>query len=621
MSSEVYARVVFESPIPALNREFEYSVPDELIDVVQVGQRVRVPFARAVKEGFIVGLLGEKEFAGELSAISEIVSPVGVLTPHIYELLKLISRRQACAVGELLTFAIPNRSVRIEKNFSFSSNLKELRTSKGLRVAETLRPVANAETGTPQFIDRIFSLAMTFLEEGRSVVIAMPDHRDCLRMAEQFASKIDQLQLNYLGANPIGSERYHSFLRQLDGEPQIVIGTRNVIYSPLPADSALIVWDDGDQSHQDQQAPYLTTREIALLRQSLADCPLHFLSHSRSTEIQRLCEIGYLDDVAPPNWWPKVAVSLGRGLDGMAFKAIREGLQSGPVLVQVATPGVARSLYCQTCGQRSTCSTCYGPLWSNSKGQIVCRWCGRFNLNHQCRDCGDSKLRQGSAGSTRWVKQLGLSFPGVPIREFTGESANCVLENKPSIAVCTPGVEQVAVGGYSTVVLLDCASQLSIDSLRAPEDALRSWLNALGFLRPGGTSVAVGISSEVSAALTLGKVNSTVSEMLAEREQLGFPPAKRFMSAVGARGLLLSLATELESIEDVRILGIAEAITSSNEKDHRLLVSFSYAVGQRVADATRQFLGKLPGSQSRTSQKSGRTIRPISIKFDDPRVL
>ena len=621
MSSEIYARVVFESPIPALNREFEYAVPLELAPEIQVGQRVKVPFAGAVKQGFVVGLSDQKEFAGEINAITEIVSTVSVLKPHIYDLLQLISKRQACGVGEILLNAVPNRSVRVEKSFKFSESPRELLVTKGPRIVETLRPVANPESGVPLFLEKIGALALSYLGEGRSVIIAMPDHRDCTRMLGEISKYLEVSKVSYVGSNAIGSERYVSFLQQLENQTKVVIGTRSVIYSPLPADSALLIWDDGDQSHQDQQAPYLTTREIALLRQSISDCPLHFLSHSRSTEVQRLAKIGYLEEISPPNWWPKVAVSSGRGLDGMAFKAIREGLQTGPVLVQVAAPGTSRSLYCQSCSERSTCSTCFGPLWSNSKGQIVCRWCGRLNLDHHCRSCGEAKLRQGAAGSTRWVKQLGVSFPGVPIREFTGESEQSVITNKPSISVCTPGVEQLAIGGYSAVILLDCATQLSVDSLRAPEDALRSWLNALGFLRPNGLAVAVGVSDEVAPALTLGKVSNTVAELLAEREELGFPPARRFLSAVGARDLLTELSERLVGLADVRILGIAEAVSNTAQQDHRLLVSFGYSSGQSVADATKEFLGKLHGKQSRTSRSSGRNIRPITIKFDDPRVI
>jgi hypothetical protein len=136
-----------------------------------------------------------------------------------------------------------------------------------------------------------------------------------------------------------------------------------------------------------------------------------------------------------------------------------------------------------------------------------------------------------------------------------------------------------------------------------------------------GTAVAVGVTDEVSAALTLGRVTGIVSDILVEREQLGFPPARRFLSAIGSRDLLTSLAQELELVDDVRILGVAEAVTNSADRDHRLLVSFGYSSGQSVADATRDFLGKLQGSHSRTNRTSGRSIRPVTIKFDDPRVI
>ena len=56
MASEVYARVVFQSPLPALDREFEYVVPETLVAELAVGCRIKVPFAGQTKEGFVVAL-------------------------------------------------------------------------------------------------------------------------------------------------------------------------------------------------------------------------------------------------------------------------------------------------------------------------------------------------------------------------------------------------------------------------------------------------------------------------------------------------------------------------------------------------------------------------------------
>jgi primosomal protein N' (replication factor Y) len=410
-------------------------------------------------------------------------------------------------------------------------------------------------------------------------------------------------------------------MEQLQPVPKVVLGNRSAIYSPVAGSAAIIIWDDGDQSHQDQQSPYLTTREIALIRQSLFRGPLHILSHTRSTDLQRLVQVGYLAEAPIDSWRPKVSISEGRGLDGTAFKIIKQGLESGPVLFQVAAPGTARSLYCHSCNVRSMCSKCHGPLWLNASGKIVCRWCGQFNMDFRCQACGGTKLSQGAAGATRWVEQLGKSFPGIPIREITAQSGSADISGKPQIVVSTPGIEPIATNGYSAVVFVDCMAQLGRDSLRAPEDALRAWLNSLAFMSESGSAVAVGASAEVSKALSLGEVIETASKMLGEREELGFPPSKRMLSAVGSLEIVTKFGEYLTEIAGVQVLGIASAQSATNEPDYRMIASFSYGSGNQVAIAAKEFLARLSSKDVRTSSKSGRSIRPVTIKFDDPRVL
>jgi len=606
--------------LPALGREFEYSVPESLRQFVQVGQRVRVLFAGQSKEGYIVSLVTEPTFKGKLSEVIEIVSPIPVLQPHVYELLQAIAARQCCSVGELLPNAIPKRSVRVEKSFIQNpSSAKSL--GSGARFAELVTAVSNEGTGEPSFIGRIRDLAVSYFESGRSVIVCVPDFRDLRRVAMTLGEVIASDALLEVDSNDVGSQRYLSFLEQLTGETKVVVGTRNAMYSPVSGDAAVIVWDDGDQSHQDQQSPYLNTREIALIRQDLFSSPLHFLSHSRSSEVQRLVNIGYLQDSKPSAWKPKIALSEGRGLDGMAFKLIKRALESGPVLVQVASPGNARSLFCADCSERSMCVSCNGPLWLNAKGQIVCRWCGQMNLEFRCRSCGHNALRQSGAGSTKWVEQLGKSFPGIPVREITAETSDHTVPNRAAIIVCTAGIEPIATGGYAGVVLVDCAVQLNHDSLKAPEDALRSWLNAISFMRPNGEAVAVGVSEEVAKALSLGQIRETLSEMLNERELLGFPPTRRFLSGTGSREVVEELAKVISNIEGLRVLGVADSVGKTAEGDVRLVASFTYAQGGEVTSVVREFVASLNSKQTRTSAKSGRPLRPLSVKFDDPRVI
>ena len=217
--------------------------------------------------------------------------------------------------------------------------------------------------------------------------------------------------------------------------------------------------------------------------------------------------------------------------------------------------------------------------------------------------------------------QLGKSFPGVSVREITSDERRVSITSKRQIVVATPGTEPVAIGGYSAVLIIDGNLTLGRDSLRASEDALRSWLTAISFMALNGEAGIIGLTSEIERAFTLGEVESVVNEILAEREQLGFPPARRVLSAIGQEASLLKLEEHLKKLDGVRVLGISKALSSKAENDHRLVATFTYASGSTVAAEVRAFLASIAGASNRVSVKSGRSLRPISIRFDDPQVI
>ena len=60
LTSGVIARVVVDSPLPHLDRLFDYDIPAELLDDVVVGCRVKVRFAGRLVDAFVLDLV-EKE--------------------------------------------------------------------------------------------------------------------------------------------------------------------------------------------------------------------------------------------------------------------------------------------------------------------------------------------------------------------------------------------------------------------------------------------------------------------------------------------------------------------------------------------------------------------------------
>lgn len=111
------ASVIVEVKARVLDRPFDYTVPSDLVDVVQAGQRVQVPFGRQTCYGYIIalrdadsGLSGDemKDGAGPvLKPLQSIVEMQPVLTPEILALTEWLCYRYACSRLEAIQASIP----------------------------------------------------------------------------------------------------------------------------------------------------------------------------------------------------------------------------------------------------------------------------------------------------------------------------------------------------------------------------------------------------------------------------------------------------------------------------------------------------------------------------------
>jgi primosomal protein N' (replication factor Y) len=149
----------------------------------------------------------------------------------------------------------------------------------------------------------------------------------------------------------------------------------------------------------------------------------------------------------------------------------------------------------------------------------------------RCASCGGSGLRAPVLGDRRTAEEVGRAFPNVPVRTSSGERVLAQVPDAPAIVVATPGAEPTAPTGYSAVLLLDTWLLLARSDLRAPEEALRRWSNAVALVRPvaaGGRVLAVGRPDEPALqALVRWDPRGFAEREIAERGSAHLPPASR----------------------------------------------------------------------------------------------
>jgi len=104
------ARVTLEL---ALRKEFDYLIPPELADQVDVGSRVQVPFGSRKVLGCVTGLAEESAYA-TLKPILKVIGAQTLITPKILQLARWIGDYYCCAPETALKSVLPG-AVRREQ--------------------------------------------------------------------------------------------------------------------------------------------------------------------------------------------------------------------------------------------------------------------------------------------------------------------------------------------------------------------------------------------------------------------------------------------------------------------------------------------------------------------------
>jgi len=589
------ARVVLDSPLPQLDRLFDYAIPPGLAAAVSPGVRVRVPVraARRVMDGFVVELAEESSFEGALAEVEAVVSPVPALSPEVWALARRVADRAAGVAADVLRLAIPRRQARVEQAWLQAAQppVEEPLGEEPRRgvskpppeipgypdaLAEAVdagrRLIVQAIPEPDAWVSTLTALVASVVGGGRSAIVAAPDHHDLDRLQSTIGEAIGADRVVRLDAEQPAAARYRSFLAAGSRPGLAIIGTRSVVYAPARRLGLIAIWDDGHTAYQEPLAPGVHARDAALVRQELSGAALVLLAHSPSAEAERLAEIGWCERVAfSRRPTPRVVpTALQRAGDRLAeharippaaWRAAADAVTVGPVLVQVARPG-----------------------------------------------------DESAVGSARTAAELGKAFPQA--RVVVSDGAHRVLTvaaEEPALVIATRGAEPVVAGGYRAVLLLDGERMLARESMRVVEDALRTWSNAIALAAPGAPVYLVGVGGAIATALAQWRQADVVAAELAERQELRLPPAVRTATLIGAPEAV-DAAVAAAGIEPADVIGPI----SEEPGTIRTVVRFDYRRGAEVAAALRtEVLRHASGRRSAAKAHPPRAVG-LRVRMDDP---
>ena len=89
------AEVIVDVPVLQTNIPYEFIIPDQLKDDIEVGMRVIVPFGQGNRrvQGFITSIKDESDFKGKLKEIIDIMDLAPVLNDELIKLGEWIAQK------------------------------------------------------------------------------------------------------------------------------------------------------------------------------------------------------------------------------------------------------------------------------------------------------------------------------------------------------------------------------------------------------------------------------------------------------------------------------------------------------------------------------------------------
>ena len=536
------ALVWVDSGIPTLNEPFTYLIPEKLSSQVKIGSRVQVPFKDKHLEGIVIERSALSSEARELKSIYKLLGEFPVASQETLELISLTSNYWGGSPYDVIRSAIPPRVASAEKALTFKNESTNL-IFQGVTTFHLL----------PARTDPISALCSVIASSNVDGVklIIVPTVRDLNRLA----STLLQLGLKFvsLDSNLSRADRYRNFLNVSLGGAELVIGMRGAIFAPIPNLTEIYLHQENSEHYFERRAPYWNAREVAWIRSKISNLNFHLTGYVPSLEVAIDIDAKEIAYLAGRERISVVAQTSSNGelIPSKIYQQVRKALSVGPILFLVPAKGYATAISCAKCRNIAMCE-CGGKLSKNSaKSDPLCVLCSKKYQNWKCGWCGEARVFLTSRGIERFAEEIGKSFPNQLVVQSTASDPRDSVSNEPALVISTPGVEPIAEGGYSAIVILQVDRFLSSSASNGVERAYSNFFAASALLGDSGVLLLVhDDGAPITSALTTWNPATISKREIEQRISLQLPPITGAVLVLAEAAELVRLKGALESAKE-----------------------------------------------------------------------
>lgn len=443
--SQKYADIIIDISHEAVDRTYQYVIPEDLTDIVEIGMQVSVPFGNGTRQrkGYVINITDIPSYD-----VDKLKTIVGIPTKSLAiegKLIKLAAwmreKYGSTMINALKTVMPVKQQVRkvatraAESEYVIEKAPVQQLSNMQQALVDEFEADYNARQYNTYLLHGITGSGKTevYIEcikkvilDGKQAIVLIPEialtYQNVARFKQHFGDRVA-----VINSKQSKGEKYREFMKAKDGEIDVVIGPRSALFTPCKNLGLIIIDEEHDNAYKSEQAPSYHARETAIERGRLEGASI--ILGSATPTIESYCQA----KLGTYRLWELNERPEGSELSTVSVVDMRQELRLGnrtiiskelhdliedrlnkkeQIMLFINRRGYNTFVSCRECGEVVKCPKCDVSLSLHGTSQMMCHYCGHTETKPSvCPKC-KSKLIGGFGTGTEKVEEaINNMFP------------------------------------------------------------------------------------------------------------------------------------------------------------------------------------------------------------------
>ncbi len=508
----VYADVIIDISHEKVDRVFQYRIPDEIKEKVNIGTPVMIPFGRGntLRQGYVVGISDTaqwdedkikeiKEVSGkQLSIETRLIELAGWMKEYygstmiaalktVTPVKEKVKRRGTAKTDKSVTGENDPESIQTDvknilsdKHNAIDLNRDQLDIISDFRrdfeAGRREKYLLHGVTGSGK-TEVYIELVKEAVRNGKTAIVLIPEIALTLQTVERFETAFGN-RISIINSRLSKGEKYTEFERARKGETDLIIGPRSALFAPYKNLGLIIIDEEHDNAYKSETTPKYHARETAIKRAELEGAAVVLGSATPSIDSFYKAETGEY------KLWQLPDRVMGRAMAETHIVDLRNELREGnrsiisrelyarmknafdegeQVMLFINRRGFNSFVSCRSCGKAIKCPKCDVALALHGKTKLMCHYCGyQTEMPAKCPSCGSGMIGGYGTGTEKVEAAVKSLFPEIRTIRMDKDTTSTkdahakIIESfKAHKADCLIGTQMIVKGhdfGNVTVV-------------------------------------------------------------------------------------------------------------------------------------------------------------------------